>query len=67
MICHFKKGQKIKAVDPCTMYDSEEDALIIGKIYKIVEVTEKEIIVKTEIDQNHFFDKKLFNDFFETV
>jgi hypothetical protein len=49
------------------MYDSEEDALIVGKIYKIVEVTEKEIIVKTEIDENHFFDKKLFNEFFETV
>jgi len=63
----MKKGQKIKAIDPCTMYDSGGDALIVGKIYKIVKVTEKEIIVKTKIDENHFFDKKLFNEFFETV
>jgi hypothetical protein len=63
----FKIGQKIKAIDPCTIYDSSEDALIVGKIYKIVKVTEKEIIVKTEKDKNHFFDKKLFYEFFETV
>jgi hypothetical protein len=67
MICHFKIGQKIKAIDTCTMHDSQEDALIIGKIYKIVDVTLHTIKVKTEIDESHTFDKVDFNDFFETV
>jgi hypothetical protein len=67
MIYHFKKGQKIKAIDPCTMYDSGEDALIVDKIYKIVDVTLHTIKVKTEIDESHTFDKVDFNEFFETV
>jgi hypothetical protein len=63
----MKIGQKLKAIDTCTMYDSGEDALIVGKIYKIVEVNEKSIKVKTEIDESHSFDKVDFNEFFETV
>jgi hypothetical protein len=49
------------------MYDSGEDALIVGKIYKIVDVTLHTIKVKTEIDESHTFDKVDFNEFFETV
>ena len=67
MICRFKIGQKIKAIDTCTMYDSGEDALIIGKIYKVNEVSEKSIKVKTEIDESHSFDLKEINDFFEVL
>lgn len=63
----MKIGQKIRAIDPCTMYDSGEDALIIGKIYKILDVTLHTIKVKTEIDESHSFDKVDFNEFFETV
>jgi hypothetical protein len=63
----MKIGQKIKAIDTCTMYDSQEDALIIGKVYKVVDVTLHTIKVKTEIDESHTFDKVDFNEFFETV
>lgn len=63
----MKIGQKIRAIDTCTMYDTEEDAFIIGKIYKIVDVTLHTIKVKTEIDESHTFDKVDFNEFFETV
>jgi hypothetical protein len=63
----MKIGQKIKAIDTCTMYEDGKDALIIGKIYKIVDVTLHTIKVKTEIDESHTFDKVTFNEFFETV
>ena len=63
----MKIGQKLKAIDPCTMYDSGEDALIVGKIYKVNEVSEKSIKVKTEIDESHSFDLKEINDFFEVL
>ena len=63
----MKKGQKLKAIDTCTMYESGKDALIIGKIYKVNEVTEKSIKVKSEIDESHSFDLKEINDFFEVL
>jgi len=49
------------------VYYSGEDALIIGKIYKVNEVNEKSIKVKTEIDESHSFDLKEINDFFEVL
>ena len=63
----MKKGQKLKAIDTCTMYESGKDALIIGKIYKVNEVTEKSIKIKSEIDESHSFDLKDIPEFFEVL
>jgi hypothetical protein len=63
----MKIGQKLKAIDTCTMYESGVDALIIGKIYKVVDLTLHTIKVKTEIDESHSFDKIDIAEFFEVI
>ncbi len=52
-------GDILIAKDPCAMDYDEIDALIVGKEYKVEDISSihfnPEIKIKSEIDDNHFF------------
>lgn len=50
-------GTELKPKNPCKMNDGSGEALIMGKVYKVLGHSEntQEIFIKTELFENHFF------------
>ena len=48
-------GQKIKAIDPCIMFGSNNEALKIGKEYEIKAIGLSSITIQSEEAVNHTF------------
>lgn len=65
----IKKGTKLIAIDPCEMEDEGEKALIVGKEYTVLKIEAEKfegeaIVIKSEIDNNHYFLIAELKDFF---
>lgn len=52
----LKLGDSLIAIDPCKMRFGNEFALIVGKRYKIIYVSNSEIWIDSEIAKAHAFD-----------
>jgi len=62
----FYVGQTLIATDPCTLEDHPyTDALVIGKSYKIEDLSESDIIIKSEEFDVHEFPFEDVFDFFK--
>jgi hypothetical protein len=51
----MKAGQILIAKKECIMINTKENALIIGKEYPIKEVRPYNIVIKSEVGDNHLF------------
>lgn len=58
-------GDKIVAIDECRMDDNTGNALIIGKSYRIDDISYDCIIIKSELFGRHKFLIKELNEFFK--
>ena len=61
----MKVGDKIIAIDPCVMDDTNEPSLTIGKEYEVIKIVRNEFYIKDDIPQDHSFYFHDFHDFFE--
>jgi hypothetical protein len=65
----IKEGTILIAINECIMNESSfenagKPALIIGKEYVVKEVTRNQILIESELDENHFFEIKSIDEFF---
>ena len=63
----LKVGDMLVAIDNCIMTDTKEQALTIGKSYRVNNVTNYSIYVKSNVDDNHEFLKEYLNEFFTII
>lgn len=70
----LKIGTILKAINPCLMKDSGKEALIVGQEYVIIDFFINDFVVKSEVDDNHFFNvnkyeesQESYLDYFEVV
>ncbi len=62
---NIKVGDKLTAIDPCTMNESGEDALIVGKEYTVSHIKKRSFLIESEIGTGHEFSIKDANEFFK--
>lgn len=60
----MKEGTILIAKDLCKMNKTEVCALIIGKEYPVKDVFRNQIVVFSEIDENHYFDIDSIDNYF---
>ena len=58
-------GTVLIAVDPCRMEGGNEEALIVGKEYKVEYVCNGQVVIIDEGSHEHFFDLDTLNKFFK--
>ena len=61
----MKVGDKIIAIHPCVMYDTNEPSLTVGKEYEVIKIVRNEFYIKDDIPQEHGFIFPDFDKFFE--
>lgn len=61
----MKIGDILIAIDECKMEDTNDNALIIGKHYPIVEIDAKNVYIESEIANLHSFKIKTLSEFFK--
>lgn len=64
---NLKEGQKIRAIDPCTMHPDGRQALIVGKEYAIRGAGWNAFSIVSEVSNNHYFSVFDFDKYFELV
>lgn len=51
----LEKGTKLEAINPCIMDDGEGKALTVGKSYRILEVEDNILTIKSDLFDKHTF------------
>ena len=61
---HNEKGDILVAIEDMYMTESKKLFLIKDKEYPIINITKDEIIIKSELDPTHYFEKRNLNEYF---
>ena len=67
----LKIGKKLEAINPCKMFQWEEESLIVGKEYEIIDLTIGEeddecIVIIDEQNEEHLFPVNELSKWFKT-
>jgi len=64
-MAEIKLYDKLEAVSKCTMEDTGEETLTIGKFYEITDITDRKITIRNDEDTDHYFPINGLWDFFK--